>query len=168
MKHLRKICLVLGIVAVSTVLDQFTKQIAIQQFRGQPPVVYWDNLFRFDYAENPGAFLSLGATLSPQARMWVLSVAVGVFLAFLFIYLIRSPLNRLQTWALSFVLGGGVSNLIDRFFRPSGKVVDFMNMGIGGLRTGVFNVADMFIMAGIILFLLLNLKPSVDPNPQRE
>jgi signal peptidase II len=32
-------------------------------------------------------------------------------------------------------------------------VIDFLNVGIGGLRTGVFNVADMAISAGFVLLL---------------
>ena len=104
----RRLGLVVGIIVVSTLLDQISKEIAIRQFRGQPPMVFWNNLFRFDYAENPGAFLSLGATLSPEARMWTLSIAVAVFLIFLLIYLIRATsLGKYQFWALSLVLGGG-------------------------------------------------------------
>jgi signal peptidase II len=30
--------------------------------------------------------------------------------------------------------------------------VDFLNVGIGSLRTGIFNVADMAIMAGVIIW----------------
>jgi len=52
---------------------------------------------------------------------------------------------------MSLILGGGLSNLYDRI--AYGKVVDFMNMGIGDLRTGIFNVADMFILAGIIWYV---------------
>ena len=44
-----------------------------------------------------------------------------------------------------------MSNLIDRL-RYGGYVVDFLNVGIGSLRTGIFNVADMAIMAGVIIW----------------
>jgi len=36
----------------------------------------------------------------------------------------------------------------------SGRVVDFMNVGIGPIRTGVFNVADMAIMFGAAIFMI--------------
>jgi hypothetical protein len=42
---------------------------------------------------------------------------------------------------------GGFSNWIDRVLQ--GRVIDFLNVGIGPLRTGVFNVADMAIMLGV-------------------
>jgi len=38
-----------------------------------------------------------------------------------------------------------------------GSVIDFLNVGIGPIRTGIFNVADMAIMAGIGIFLLVEL-----------
>jgi signal peptidase II len=59
---------------------------------------------------------------------------------------------------LALVAGGGISNLIDRLLY-NGRVTDFLNVGIGGVRTGIFNVADMAIMAGALL-LLLNMRDS--------
>lgn len=152
--RLLRIC---GIVLGSIALDQMTKVIAIQKFRGMSPIVFWKDLFRFEYAENQGAFLNLGASLPISFRFWILSIAVGFFLAMLFVFLLRNPrIGRFQTLALSLVLGGGISNLLDRLFRPGGRVVDFMNTGLGSLRTGIFNVADVFILFGIIGFLILS------------
>src|SRR4030095_6814365 len=50
------------------------------------------------------------------------------------------------------VIAGGASNWIDRVVR--GSVVDFMNVGIGPLRTGIFNVADVAIMVGVAIVAL--------------
>jgi len=49
-------------------------------------------------------------------------------------------------------LAGGVSNLVDRI--AMGRVIDFLNIGVGPVRTGIFNVADVAIMAGIGLLML--------------
>jgi signal peptidase II len=57
--------------------------------------------------------------------------------------------NRWSTRALlgvALVAAGGASNLVDRI--TQGMVIDFMNVGIGPLRTGIFNVADMALMLG--------------------
>ena len=51
---------------------------------------------------------------------------------------------------LAIFVAGGLSNWIDRLLR--GSVVDFLNVGIGPWRTGVFNVADVAILAGAVLF----------------
>jgi signal peptidase II len=50
-------------------------------------------------------------------------------------------------------VAGGASNLLDRI--TYGKVVDFMNVGLGPLRTGIFNVADMAIMLGAAIVVVV-------------
>lgn len=62
-------------------------------------------------------------------------------------------LSRRQVIALSLIASGGIGNWIDRLTND-GRVTDFLNVGIGNLRTGVFNVADMVLMAGVALYLL--------------
>ncbi len=51
---------------------------------------------------------------------------------------------------LVLVLGGAVGNLADRV--RLGEVVDFIDMGLGFHRWPVFNVADIAITAGVVLF----------------
>ena len=104
-------------------------------------------------SEAPGAFLGMGSGLSEETRFAVFVVIVSLgLLAMLLYVLFNSRMDMYSVIALSIVLGGGVSNLYDRVVN-NGAVVDFMNMGIGGLRTGIFNVADMFILAGFFLLL---------------
>jgi signal peptidase II len=52
--------------------------------------------------------------------------------------------------------GGGASNLIDRAAR--GHVVDFLNVGLGSLRTGIFNVADIAVLLGALLIVVGDLR----------
>ena len=56
-------------------------------------------------------------------------------------------------FALALVLAGGASNLIDRFVND-GYVVDFINLGAGPIRTGIFNIADVAITVGALLLLI--------------
>lgn len=58
------------------------------------------------------------------------------------------PLATVVAWSL--VLGGGLGNLVDRIMND-GRVIDFMDIGIGSLRTGIFNVADVCITIGVLL-----------------
>jgi signal peptidase II len=51
---------------------------------------------------------------------------------------------------MALVIGGG--NLLDRLAR-NGRVTDFINLGIDGIRTGIFNFADVFLLAGILYML---------------
>jgi signal peptidase II len=50
------------------------------------------------------------------------------------------------------MFSGGMGNFIDRTTN-NGAVVDFLNVGVGSLRTGIFNIADVAIMLGVALFL---------------
>jgi signal peptidase II len=63
--------------------------------------------------------------------------------------------------ALAGLAGGGFGNWMDRVLL-GGVVVDFMNVGIGPVRTGIFNVADLAIMAGA-LFLAWPMKRHAPP-----
>ena len=54
--------------------------------------------------------------------------------------------------AIAAIGAGGASNLIDRI-RFDGAVTDFLNLGVGSLRTGIFNVADVILMFGLVLLV---------------
>lgn len=157
----KRILGVLIIVALNIGLDQISKAIARAELMGRPPRSFLGDLFRLGYVENRGAFLSIGAGLSDQLRYWALTVVPVFILSGLLLYTLFSrQLTRWQTLAFSFILGGGISNVYDRLL--FGQVVDFMNLGIGSLRTGIFNFADVSIMVGLFMmlpFLFTNKKP---------
>lgn len=143
---------------ISIALDQWTKFLATQYLLGQENISWWNDFFVLTYSINHGAFLGLGDTLPEGIRDLIFSGLVGLFLIGFAIYALRDKtMNNLQNLACGLVLSGGFSNLYDRITN-NGGVVDFMNMGIGGLRTGIFNVADMAIMAGVILLLVYSYK----------
>lgn len=139
--------------ALATIVcDQVTKQIASTTLAGRPPLSYLGDTIRVVYAENQGGFLGLGAGLAPGLRAAIFTVGTGVMLLILIVVAMR---RRVTGWpALGLVLfaAGGASNWFDR--ATGAAVVDFLNVGIGPLRTGVFNVADMAIMAGAAIFVL--------------
>ena len=146
-----RLVLALLIVITGVGCDQATKQIAAQQLRGTPPISFMHDLVRLHYAENRGAFLGLGNTLSPELRFWLLTVATAVLLMGLTIFLVvQWNTARLSFIALSCVLAGGLGNMIDRLLHD-GRVIDFLNLGLGSLRTGIFNIADVAITGGVVL-----------------
>ena len=147
---------------VSVVTDQVTKAWAIATLQDLPMQSYFGDTFRWTFTTNHGAFLSLGSGLPTQARFWVLTVAVGGLLLGLGVYaLVTKLLNATTVAGYGFIVGGGASNWFDRLTHDGG-VVDFMNMGIGSLRTGVFNVADVAILVGIGLILIGS--PKAEPK----
>lgn len=140
--------------------DQATK-FAAESMLTKSPKVYLDDMLRLQVMHNRGAFLSLGEALPEFWRTVFFCAGVSILLAAMLLYAVRSKhLSALATIALALCVGGGVSNLVDRL-RSSGAVVDFINVGVGGVRTGIFNFADIAIMAGgFLLVISLARKPA--------
>jgi signal peptidase II len=163
MQKVNRILLLFFVLISCVGCDQATKLLAKQTLATAPVQEYAGGLFRFVYAENPGAFLSLGATLPDAARFWIFVVAAALLLGGVGVFALRfsqrTPL--LLVIALALVMGGGLGNLIDRIVN-NGHVIDFMQIGISRLHTGIFNVADMAIMTGVAmtLFATLQSKPT--------
>lgn len=134
--------------------DQATKGVARAYLVPGETQSFLHDTFRLIYTENSGAFLSLGAALSDQVRSTIFVIGVGLLsLGALTAALFARNLSRWQIIALSMIGSGGVGNWIDRL-AYDGRVTDFLNVGIGSFRTGIFNVADMVLMAGAALFFL--------------
>jgi signal peptidase II len=133
--------------------DRATKSLAVATLGDGERRSFLADTVRLQYVENHGAFLGLGRDLGERARFWVLLVGTGALLALAAATTFRSPArSAVEALAWAFLIGGGVSNLADRALRE-GAVVDFLNVGLGPVRTGIFNVADVGITAGTILLV---------------
>jgi signal peptidase II len=144
---------VMAIVLVATIgCDRVTKHIAAGTLAGVGERSFLADTVRVGYAENAGGFLSLGADWPASSRTAVFIVATGLVLATLGFAMVRAPRDRRTLLGATLLLAGGASNWIDRVLH--GHVVDFLNLGIGPLRTGIFNVADVAIMLGLGLLVL--------------
>ena len=165
-----RIILILLVAGVIVGIDQVTKSLAREQLANTAPIILLDDIVRIHYSENTGAMLGLGANLPPSLRFWLLSVVAGLMLLGMLVFAWRSEsLDFLGILGVGLLVGGGVSNLIDRIV--SGSVIDFMNIGIGKLRTGVFNVADVAIMLGAGLIIVWSLRQrdtGANPEPPSE
>lgn len=152
----QKIALIAGIASGVLLVDMITKVIAQRTLEGGPGYRLLGDTIRIDYVMNPGVFLSLGHGLSPTTRFWLFVVGVGAVLLLLLALTLRDGrFHRADVIAVAAIVGGGAGNLVDRILY--GSVRDFMNVGIGSLRTGIFNVADMAITFGGLALLLLPL-----------
>jgi signal peptidase II len=144
--------ILLAVTLLTIGCDQATKHLAATHLAGQPPRRYLADTVRVHYVENPGAFLGLGAGLPPWARTSVFTVGTSIALLLMAAAGLRGTWTTLQLLGFGLFWAGGVSNLIDRALY--GRVSDFLNVGIGSLRTGIFNVADMVIMLGLVLVVV--------------
>ncbi len=103
----------------------------------------------------PGLYLTLvhntgvafGLFKGNPLLLGVFSLVVGFLLL---LYLARARNDTLTTLALSLITAGALGNAIDRLGR--GWVVDFLDIGPG--LWPVFNLADSFVVIGVLLLLL--------------
>lgn len=134
--------------------DQLTKDIARNHLVGSRAASIGPGTVELALAYNPGAFLSLGAALPESTRRMMFVVGVPLLLGALCLAFLWQPgLSKTDALALALVVGGGAGNWLDRILQD-GAVTDFVRIGIGPLYTGIFNVADVAIMAGVGLMLL--------------
>ncbi len=146
------------IALLALALDQGSK-IAVtgrmQQGESLPVV---GDLIRLTYIHNPGAVF--GLTFGGRTLHLILSLlALGLVVAML-----RSAEERWAQVGLSMILGGAVGNMIDRV--RIGEVIDFLDVGVGGFRWYIFNVADAFVTVGVLVLMMTYLFKNPESSVQ--
>ena len=137
------------LIVVIAVLVQITKQIMIGLVFEPPRVIEVTSFFNLVPVRNTGVSFGLFGTNTELARWALVGVAVVIMIALL-IWLIRAGSNYI-TVALVLVIGGAVSNVIDRAL--SGAVIDFLDFHAFGVHWPAFNIADSVIVLGTAMLL---------------
>ena len=135
--------------------DRVTKDLAREHLPYNETLSYFHDFVRLEYVENTGAALNMGDQLSGRASFWLLSILPLTFLLGLFVYTIRQSesMSLPRMMGLGLIFAGGVGNIIDRLLFDR-HVTDFLNVGVPGLRTAIFNFADLYITAGVIMLFV--------------
>ncbi|MCB0634013.1 MAG: signal peptidase II [Lewinella sp.] len=145
--------IILALIIGNIGCDQVSKSLVREKVEYHENIELIDDYFILTKVENTGALLSLGDSLSPGAKKLVLLVLPALMLLSLMVFvLVKNELDKQVIIGLSFIVGGGIGNIFDRFLY--GSVTDFLHIDLGLLRTGIFNLADVSVMMGtaIILF----------------
>ncbi len=143
------------IIIGAVLLDQVSKILVAEFLSREESLVIIKGVFRFTYVENRGAAFGM-----MDEHRWIFMVLSVVGIAAVFVYLWKfRPQSKLACVALSFIVGGGIGNMIDRV--RLGYVIDFIDFyPFPKLWMWVFNVADSFVCIGagmLILYLLMDL-----------
>jgi signal peptidase II len=158
-KNALRVFVIVFVISMNIGCDQSTKYLAKKYLNPSNYIQVIDDYFVLHYAENKGGFLSLFSALPKIVRIIMLSIIPSIFLVLITYYVLRNKnMSLLYVLALCTIIGGGLSNIADRF--NNDYVVDFMNIGIGDIRSGIFNFADLSIMLGSFLVLLLTFSRS--------
>lgn len=142
----------LGIVVACVACDQGTKRLAEAYLSPGERMSLLGDTVRLELAHNAGAFLSLGAVLPERVRAHLFTWGVGLVVLGALVAAFRARTPSRTAVAAALAGAGGLGNLWDRI-ATGGWVVDFLNLGVGPLRTGIFNVADVSLMAALAILL---------------
>jgi len=162
MKQKHQIILTIIVLFVNLSLDRITKLVAVQYLKGGEIISFFYNTIILKYTENTGAFLSIGSQWPDSFKYIALIILPITICLYGLYYCAFRVTDKKMVIMLVTIIGGGLGNLIDRLSNDF-RVVDFINFGIGNVRTGILNVADMSITFGVIFFAIYSLhKKSVE------
>ncbi len=132
--------LIVIIVAILIIIDQISK-ILVSNLLSEP---LGNEYFKLEIVNNTGMAFGFN---DGNLR----NIFLSVFVLIIIIRFIKNQLERIDTKtaiAIAMVLGGAISNLIDRIFR--GSILDFIRI----YKIPNFNLADLCIVTGWILIII--------------
>ncbi len=128
-------------------LDQLSKFFIINNFNVYDEWVIIKNFFKFEYVQNTG--ISFGLFSGGRILIIIASLVVIGFM----IYDMFQEESKIHYFSCMLILSGALGNLIDRVFR--GYVVDFISFTILGHKMAIFNIADICVVIGVLIYILL-------------
>ena len=152
-KHVIVLALLACIAAIIFISDQLTKNWVVAELPEGRRVEVFGEFLQWHFVRNPGAAFSFasGAT-------WIFTLLAAVVVGVI-VWQSRKLGSTLWAVFLGLLLGGVLGNLMDRLTRepgfPVGHVIDFISTP--WMMPAIYNVADMAIVGGMILFVLLSL-----------
>lgn len=144
----KKYIIISIIIGLLIIADQLSKVLVIKLLGFGKSVIIIDNFFKFSCIKNTG--ISFGLLSGYRIIIILLTLLIVGFLLY---ELIKSKKNNKLFFISSIlIIGGALGNLIDRVFR--GYVVDFISFTLFNKEMAIFNVADILITFGIILYII--------------
>lgn len=131
-------------------LDYITKRIVSGNMLLYQSIPVIKGVFNITYVKNTGASFGMMA----GARWFFVAVTVFLIAAVIYYAVKNKITDKLFLVSASFVVGGGIGNLIDRI--ATGAVVDFFDFCL--INFAIFNVADCFVVVGVILMAIYYIK----------
>lgn len=143
--------MIIGLLIILAVilLDQLTKYIVVQNFIMHESLPIIEDVFHFTRRFNTGGAWSI---LSGQMPVLILITLVGLGFFFYFFKDVDFKNQKFYSIGISLMIGGAIGNFIDRI--RLGGVVDFIDVYIGSYDFPVFNIADMALDIGVVMFII--------------
>jgi len=139
------------IVIAIFIIDQLSKKYINKKYiEGKPEELVEGKVYIYN-CKNEGA--AFGFLKDKPILLKIASLSSLVSLIYSFISALAENKSFGDKLSLSFILGGSLGNLYDRF--KKGRVTDFIYIDSKKIKNSpVFNFADVFIAIGTIIYLL--------------
>lgn len=133
-------------------IDQISKLLVVNLLTKTDSITIIKNFFYLTYINNDGAAFSILV----GKRIFLILIAVLV-IVMLIRYIKKNNIqNKLELVSISLIIGGSLGNLMDRVIR--GYVIDFLDFKIFNYNFPIFNLADTFIVIGVFLLSLKEIR----------
>ncbi|MCK5915160.1 MAG: signal peptidase II [Deltaproteobacteria bacterium] len=148
-----KLVLLIFVVILVVVLDQWSKMLVLQQLSPVYPKKIIDGFFSLTLVMNSGVAFGVFSGIESSLKAYFLLALSGVTVALVIVYYFyEKSLQTLSRLGLALVVGGAFGNMIDRWRYE--KVVDFLDFYWQNYHWPAFNIADCAISIGVTLLLI--------------
>ena len=141
-------CLI--VILIIFFLDRYTKLLILDNFSEN--TYYYNDYINLDLIWNIGIGFGFFSTDSNILYNFISLVIALVIIFLLYIFIISETLDKM---IFTLILGGALGNFYDRLIYKA--VPDFIDLHYANFHWFTFNVADIFITVGIIIFVIKNL-----------
>jgi len=167
----KRTTLFLSLVLTCVLLDQATKLLARLLLSPHRNMHFFGDTLRLQLIVNNGGVGGIGATSGDLVQPFFIGWSICMLGTIVAWGLFSKAHGPLAVVAAGLVFSGGMGNILDRLL--IGGVIDFINLNTVGLRTAIFNVADLFILSGLAVLLasLMQERRTLArrfPSPQRQ
>ena len=139
--------MIIFLTVIFLLIDIASKLIVSNLMNVTDSIMVIKNFFYITYVRNTGAAWSILA-----GKIWLLILVSLLIISFVVYYIYKNkPKSKLEKFGYSMILGGAIGNFIDRLVY--GYVIDFIDVNILGYDYPIFNLADSFILIGVVVLM---------------
>ena len=146
-KEYKRYIIIIGVILLIVLVGQLLKNDIINNYKDQGSISLVKDVVNITYIENKGGAWGIGQN---DIVTYVAANLLVIGIIIKFIITQRDRIGILDLSALTLILGGGISNFIDRIIR--GYVVDYIDI-TPLFKFPVFNLEDIIIVIGWLVFV---------------
>ncbi len=151
-------------IALVVGLDQLTKFLIVQRLDEYESIPIIDGILNFTRIPNDGAAFGI---LDDYRFIFMIASTLVIIAVIVFMFaLYKKYYHPILYAALSFIVGGGIGNMIDRVFFVN--VVDFIDVKFIPFWKWIFNVADIFVCVGAALVIIYFIMSDISESKNKK